>query len=317
MERPSLEAALRTPHPFTRRVALGLLPGALALAAGCGAHKQDLVLRPGPAVARPASVALAPAVLLHAGQLDLAPRGVEVRARAFTPEQEDADAAAEDGAATEPSPEAAALLDVFYANYYVGKIWHSGGYEYLPEVGNQVRSLGLSFSLQPDYAAQVQEWTDITMGDVLTARGLSWSPVGSSVEAALQPPRRRTVRGTGPLDGEDDQNLPRFELTPQPLDPDALPEIDADTLLVPIIVHYYAHNGGWFVGQGQGTAAGARFRLLWVLHDAHSGAVLTWGDVSARYVEDYFYTPNDVQLQDYLMETEDRVRTALERELLR
>ncbi|RME23080.1 MAG: hypothetical protein D6798_14260 [Deltaproteobacteria bacterium] len=306
-----------TPPLFTRRLALAMAPGVLAFTAGCAAHRRDVVLRPGPPVARPTSVALAPAVLLHAGQLELAPGGAEVRARVFTPDQEEAGATEGDTGSNEPTPEVAALLDVFYANYYVGKVWHSGGYEYLPEVGNQVRSLGLRFSQQAAYAAQAQEWTDATMGEVLTERGVSWSPVTASVESALQPPRRRTVRGTGPLDGEDNQNLPRFELIPQPLDPGALPEIDADTLLVPIIVHYYAHNGGWFVGQSRGCAAGARFRLLWVLHDSRTGAVRTWGDIAARYVEDYFYTPNDVQLQDYLMAVEARVRGALERELLR
>ncbi len=289
------------------------------------------MLRPGPALAAPASIALAPTVVLHADQLGIAPDGVDVRSRPFLPAQFTADAAkaakaeqdaqaaaaaVEAGldapAATAGDDEAGqALLDVFYANYYVGKVWFSGGYELLPEVGNQVRSLGVSFSLQPDYATQVQEWTDATFAELLADSGVAVSRLDGSIEAALAAPTRRTVRGTGPLDGEDNQNLPRFELEPVALDPAALPTVSADTVLVPIVVHYYAHNGGWFVGQNKGAAAGARFRLLWALHDAKTGAVLTWGDHAARYVEKYFYTPNDVQLQDYLLEVEARIRESL------
>ncbi|MEB3223403.1 MAG: hypothetical protein VKS61_15110 [Candidatus Sericytochromatia bacterium] len=258
-------------------------------------------------------MSLAPALLMHAGQLDLAPQGLTVESRPLgTDDEASGSEAPEVGPAVQQ-----AMLGVFYANLYVGKVWHNGGFELLPEVGNQVRSLGLGFSQQGEYAQQVQEWTNAALGEVLTLGGTAWSLAPSSVEAALVAPLVRKVRGTGPLDGEDNQNLPRFTLEPQPLDPAALPAIDAPALLVPMVVHYYAHNGGWFVGQAQGAPAGARFRLLWVLHDTKTGAVRTWGDVSARHVEPYFYTPNDVQLQDYLLQVEAQVRDGLVRQLAR
>lgn len=298
----------------TRRAALVLGLGLVLPTLGCaGKHRYDLVVRGGPSPGAPADLALAPAVLLHADQLALAPDGATFKARS-----RDAAPAAADGQAAAAAPaQDQALLDVFYANLYVGKIWHGAGYDLLPEVGNQVRSLELTFSLQQAYAEQAQAWTDQAVAEVLTARGRTFVRVPGSVEAALNPPRRALIRGTQPLDGEDNQNLPGFTLEPQPLDPSALPpDLGAPQLLVPIVVHYYGHNGGWFVGQARGCPAGARFRLLWVLYDVSTGAVLTWGDASARHVQPYFYSPNDTQLQDYLLAVEAMLREALDENLL-
>ncbi|NOY26178.1 MAG: hypothetical protein GXP62_09935 [Oligoflexia bacterium] len=309
-----MSAVLTRRSLLTRSLALvSVLVGTVALTPACaGAHRYDIVTLSGPPRGEPASLAVAPAVLLDAGQIDLAPDGAVYRSRPFTPEQEHGPPL------PPPTPQQKALLNVFYANLFVGKIWHGGGYELLPEVGNQVRSLGISLSLQRPYAEQAQQWTDDTIAAVLTERGASWTPVGSSIEAALAPPRRTSVRGTQALDGEDNQNLPNFTLIPTALDPAALPKgITADQILVPIIVHYFAHNGGWFLGQADGCPAGARFRILWVLYDVASGRVVTWGDISTRYVEPYFYTPNDVQLQDYLIQAETRMRSALSKSLLR
>lgn len=294
-----------------RLAALSL--GLLGLTAGpaCGKHRHDVVTHAGPPRGAPASIAIAPTMLFHADQLSLAPEGAVYRARSFTPEHHNSPPL------PPPDDQQKALLDVFYANLYVGKIWHSGGYDLLPEVGNQVRSLGLSLSLQQSYAEQVQTWTDQAIGEVLTEREQPWTRVADSVEAAMQPPRRSLVRGTQALDGEDNQNLPHFTLEPLPLDPAALPAgIAAEQLLVPIVVHYYAHNGGWFVGQAKGCPSGARFRLLWALHDVETGAVVTWADISTRYVQPYFYKPNDVQLQDYLLQVEALMREELVESLL-
>lgn len=302
--------------PPTRRdalAALGVLPLSLPLVGACaGRHRYDLVLRQGPSRGAPAPTAIAPALLLHAGQLALAPQGATVRARPYGA----AEVGAEGGDAASAAPvdpaASAALLDVFYANLFVGKIWHGGGYDMLPEVGNQVRSLGLTFSHQRSYAEQALAWVDQTLAGLLATPTSPAQTLSASVEAALQPPRRTSLRGSQGLDGQDNQNLPGFTLEPQPLDPALLPaDIPAERLLVPLIVHYYAHNGGWFVGQAQGCPAGARFRLLWVLHEVATGAVITWGDISARYVEPYFYSPNDTQLQDYLLQVEARVQEAL------
>ncbi len=130
----------------------------------------------------------------------------------------------------------------------------------------------------------------------------------------LVPPARTEARGSEEGDGHDNQHLPRFELTPLPQP--ALPPVPADALLVPWIVHYYSHNGGWFQGQTWGTGAGARIRVLWSLHDA-DGAVLGHGDHQAWYTDEDLFSPNSVQVEDHLMEVEDALCRDLRRHILR
>lgn len=229
----------------------------------------------GPAAAMPASIALAPAVLLY----------------------------------TLPAPDG----DPFAQGEYVGDIWFSGGFSRLEELDNQVRSVSVELRHQEDYAAQSVAWLDATFASLLDARSISWHPLPEG----LTPPRplRTNIRGSGPLDGTDNQSLPRFDLRPLPLAaPPSLPS-GTDAVLVPMIVHYYSHNGGWFIGQSTGSAAGARIRVLWSLY-GDDGGVLTWGEVGNRYIEPYFYTPNQTQLQDYLIAVEASLTRQLSRRAL-
>ncbi len=196
--------------------------------------------------------------------------------------------------------------EAFHQGYFVGNIWFSGGYELMPEEDNQVRSVNVDFSEEAPYAQQAVGAVGDGFANTLTKHGLAWQPVQESVERAVQPPRRTDVRGTGPFDGSDNQNLPRYDLTPMPLEVAGLPTLPPGTqaVLVPLLVHYYSHNGGWFVGQNNGCPAGARLRVLWSLHDTDDGRVLSWGEVGVQHEEEYHYSPNNQELQDYLLTVE-------------
>ena len=209
--------------------------------------------------------------------------------------------------------------DPFTSGEYVGDVWLSGGFERMPENNNQIRSVHIELREQDAYAAQGKAWLDGAFAALLDARGAAWSPLQEDISPALTRPVRTDVRGTGPLDGADDQHLPRFTLRPAPLDPAALPALPAGTeaILVPILVHYYSHNGGWFVGQAKGNPAGARIRLLWSLHDVSDGRVLTWSSLESRYLEPYYYSPNQAELQDYLIATEEELVKTLGKTALR
>ena len=52
-----------------------------------------------------------------------------------------------------------------------------------------------------------------------------------------------------------------------------------------------------------------------MLYDVESGEAVTSTDLSARYVCRCFYSPNEGQLQDYLIEVEDRLANALDMNL--
>ncbi|MFT5684471.1 MAG: hypothetical protein ACI8RZ_005412 [Myxococcota bacterium] len=229
----------------------------------------------GPAAAIPPGIALAPAVLLY----------------------------------TLPD----AVGEPFYAGEYVGDVWLSGGFVRFEEFDNQPRSVNLELRHEDRYAEQATGWLDGVFANLLDERAIPWAPMTAEVVPAR--PMRTDVRGSGPLDGTDNQNLPRFDLRPLPLTaPPTLPP-GTDAVLVPMIVHYYSHNGGWFVGQGIGNPAGARIRVLWSLY-GDDGGVLTWGDLGTRYLEPYFYTPNQAQLQDYLIEVETEIARQLSRRAL-
>jgi hypothetical protein len=193
------------------------------------------------------------------------------------------------------------------------------GYELMPEEDNQVRSVNVEFSEEPAYAEQIRLVVDQSFAALLDARGASWRALDQELRHAAVSPRRVPLRGTGPFDGRDNQNLPRFDLQPQAIDPASLPELPAGTqaILVPFIVHYYTHNGGWFVGQNVGCAAGARLRVLWSLHDASDGRVLTWGEVGVQHQQEYHYSPNKAELQDYQLVVEAALRQHLDEQLPR
>jgi hypothetical protein len=254
---------------------------ALGLATACGPKNLHLAVGQ-PLAAAPASIALAPPVLLEQHER------------------------------LEP-------MDAFHRGYYVGNIWFSGGFELMPEEGDQVRSVGVDLKDVPAYQDQAARVVEETFATLLDEHGLAWQPIDSGVERALPAPRVTPVRGTGPFDGRDNQNLPRFELQPQPLDPGELPELPpgSATVLVPMLVHYYTHNGGWFVGQRNGCSAGARMRVLWSLHDASSGRVLTWGDVGVQHQQEYHYSPNSAELQDYQLIVEAELQRWLDEQLPR
>ncbi len=210
-------------------------------------------------------------------------------------------------------------MDAFGKGYFVGNIWFSGGYEVMPEEDNQVRSVGVELKDQELYADQVRQVVTDTFAQLLTEHDLAWQPVQTGIERAVTSPRWVPTRGSGDFDGRDNQNLPRFDLQPQPLDVAELPDLPPGTatVLVPMVVHYYTHNGGWFVGQSLGCPAGARLRVLWALHDATGGQVLTWGEVGVQHQQEFYYSPNSVQLQDYQLIVEAELATWLDEQLPR
>jgi len=193
--------------------------------------------------------------------------------------------------------------DAFHDNLILGNIWFSGGYEIMADEGNQARSVNYRVDEVEEYATLARTWADAVFGEALTSAGARWSRHATGIVPA--PPRRTRSRGTGPLDGKDNQNLPRFTLEPTAL-PDGATAGISGTVLVPVVVYYYTHNGGWFVGQEQGSAAGARIRLLWSQHDGSTGSVVAFGEAGVRVIEPYVYSPNRARLEDYILEAETR-----------
>ncbi len=213
--------------------------------------------------------------------------------------------------------------DAFAEQMIVAHVHLSGGYiELETERGIQYRSKNVELGAEEAMRAQVQRWLQPVVRRIVEARvGTRARFLSEFDPAALPAPRRRYARGSGPLDMRDNQNLPRYALEAVPLTDAArshLPALEgARWLLVPVVVYYYSHNGGWFIGQTLGTGGGARGRIFWVVYDLKSGNPVDFGEVEARRVEKYVFSPNSAQIEDYLLSIEEALAAALERNLLR
>ncbi len=210
-------------------------------------------------------------------------------------------------------------LDPFTDGLHVGHLHMSGGYVVLEtDRGMQHRSKNVEPSAEEDYAAEALRWLDSAVAEVIASRRVEAAALPEIPPSALEAPVRRIRRGSEAGDLRDNQNLPRFDLEPGRLHVSRLPPLPEGTsmVLVPIVVHYYSHNGGWFLGQTYGTSGGARARVLWVIYDGETGLATRWGDVSARSLSGTM-SPSRAEIEDCLIEAERRALRGLRRSLPR
>ncbi|MCB9758867.1 MAG: hypothetical protein H6739_03430 [Alphaproteobacteria bacterium] len=214
-------------------------------------------------------------------------------------------------------PGALAEDDPFFEGLFIGNVTHSGGFlfEETEGEGSPVRSKEYTFAAQDTYTETASEWLDGAFAEELDRAGLSWVRLEAPPEA-IPLPARRKVRGSSEQDGTDNVNLPRFTLEPAPLPAGHALGEGVEAYVVPLIVVYYSHNGGWFVGQRKGCGGGARLRVFWTVYDAATGRVVSWRDVETRSIHNYINQPNGAQLDDFLIETEGKFEDELHKHLV-
>ncbi|MFT6146714.1 MAG: hypothetical protein ACJAZO_005218 [Myxococcota bacterium] len=200
-----------------------------------------------------------------------------------------------------------------WSGSYVGNLLFSGGFHVVArEGGLENVSLNIELSQQERYRSQIQEVVSQCVFGNMGREGREWVPVELDDQPPI--PTRRNIRGTEKTDGRDNQPLPRFSLSAPAWEAGAPVPNGADALLVPYVVHYYGHNGGWFLGQTYGSAGGARVRVFWSLYGA-DGGVIGWGDHEARTEHHGNFSPNSQQIQDFLIDVEEGVCKTLKRKL--
>ena len=210
--------------------------------------------------------------------------------------------------------------DPFRAGVYVGNLVFSGGFvTEQHEVGLQNVSKNVALEAEDTYREQVADLVDGMYVDALDRRRkLQWQRVTLG-PGDLVPHQMRPVRGTHEEDGHDNVCLPRFDLEPSPLPSEALSAVPdgVDVLIVPFVVIYYTHNGGWFLGQTYGNSAGARIRVFGVNYDPESGTPLGYMDATTRFLHEEVFQPNSSQLEDFAIFAEKAMEKQVRRHLFR
>jgi hypothetical protein len=207
----------------------------------------------------------------------------------------------------------------FRSGLYVGNLVFSGGYvTEQQEVGLQNVSKRIDFEAEETYRDQVGDLVADMLSSALDGqRRVTWQPTSLPMDSVPEQ-TFRPVRGTHEEDGRDNVCLPRFDLVPEPLPPEALAGLPSgvEAVIVPLVVLYYTHNAGWFLGQTFGSSAGARIRLVTVTYDAKSGVPMGHIDVTTRFLHEEVFQPNSGQLEDFAIFTELALDKRMRRLLL-
>lgn len=205
------------------------------------------------------------------------------------------------------SPEIAAFL----RNDFVGILRFGGGLVRMGETALEVRARLIEFHHGEELRKQGTAWLDATVAELLAGARLS---PGAVQDIGAPPVNRTNTRGANELDGRDNINLPRVTVSPAAMPPSN----DAPRYaLVPYLRAYYAHNGGWFIGQEWGCSGGARVEAMLVVYDRQTGQPAWWHVATGRHVEEMKAQPSRAQLDQFLLYAEDQVEESLEKGFLR
>jgi len=211
---------------------------------------------------------------------------------------------------------------MFEAGDTVGFTTHKGGFVHQPGAGGYVRSKEVIIEQHAEYRARVTRWTQNRIGRALSAAKINWRPLESATALTVPKPLRSELLAVESPDGKDDVNMPYVEFAPAdrwgspPLSSLVPPQgASEDAVLVPTVLYYYAHNGGWFLGQEWGCVAGARFRLLLSLYRVRDGLLISSHDLEARERIENIFNPDRTAIERALLALESKMTAAVTKAL--
>ena len=207
---------------------------------------------------------------------------------------------------------------MFEAGDTVGFTTHKGGFVHQAGAGGYVRSKEVIIEQHAEYQARVSRWTQDRVGRALSATKVNWRPFENAAALTVPKPLRNELLAVESPDGKDDVNMPYVEFATaarwgSPSLASLVPPQGAseEAVLVPTVLYYYAHNGGWFLGQEWGCVAGARFRLLLALYRVRDGLLISSHDVEARESIENVYNPDRTAIARALLTLENKMATAV------
>lgn len=203
----------------------------------------------------------------------------------------------------------------FLRNEYFGNIRFGGGFIRTGEVALDVRARIVELGFEDAWRADGMRWVEAMIPRVLDAADVRLGPVGPAVAPV---PERVRHRGLHPEDGTDNVNLPRYELVPTALsEAERAAAASWPWLLVPYLRLYYAHNGGWFLGQTSGCMAGARVEAFVVIYDTRTGRPVWHATTVGRHIQPRVGQASSSELEQYVLWAEGYAEERLVRGFLK
>ena len=175
----------------------------------------------------------------------------------------------------------------------VGFLQHRGGFIEPSEAGGRVHSKEVVLSMEERFKDYLEAWHQTQLNRLLREAN-----VGVTGEVALaHPPELERTRLFGAVSesGTDNVNIPHMVFRPEMRwnEAKAWKDKGHQSVLVPVVAYYYAHNPGWFYGQTWGCSSGARARLVWLLYDTSDGGLIGWWDLETFHQEEKVRQPEE------------------------
>lgn len=77
--------------------------------------------------------------------------------------------------------------------------------------------------------------------------------------------------------------------------------------MIPVIEHYYGHNGGWFNDQKYGCGAGARISIHLYVYDIVSGKPVFSFQDSKKTLYEYRFEMSVIDMEQELQKLEEQI----------
>ena len=197
----------------------------------------------------------------------------------------------------------------------VGFIQHRGGYVEPSEAGSRVHSKETVITMNQRFREYLTAWHSTQVTRFSRESGVRATP--ASLLGTPPVVERSRTFGEVSESGTDNVNIPHLVFRPQQQWDGAKAYRDEgnSAVLIPVTAYYYGHNPGWFYGQTWGCSSGARARLLWLLYDAETGALLGWWDLESLLQEEEIRQPEEGVIEQMAAEVLNELADLLHSEV--
>jgi len=202
-------------------------------------------------------------------------------------------------------------LEKFDRNLYIGSIHFLGGFIRNPEKGMRIQAKKISFSAKKKFEDNIKNFFIRSLTKILKEKDINFLLLKDIPSKGFIKLIDEEYRGRHGDDGNDNISLPRIHYYAVDNDQKNFSMIkkkyNARYLMIPVIEHYYGHNGGWFNEQKSGCGAGVRISNHIYIYDLKSGNVVFSYQDKQKKIYDYKFRLSILQMGQELFELEQEL----------